>query len=553
MSMFETCSSTFRWPFDPVSVRHLVQGFNGLLGILALAFWSFAAPLTAAGQALPPPSQTTAITVGSKNFMESRLLAEMAAQLIEARTDITVHRRLGLAGTQVCFEALKNGAIDLYPEYTGTGLVTILGEEPRRTRREALNRVRAEFLRRWDLWWLSPLGFENAYALAVPRPVAERFHLRTFSDLAKVAPSLEAGFGYEFIERADGLPGLQRVYGMTFKHVRAMQQTLKYEAAASGAIDVLDVYTTDGRLAVYDFHVLEDDRHFFPPYDAALLVRGDALHRLPQLAPTLALLTNALDADLMRRLNFKLQEQQASVEDVAREALVETELIEADGHPRAARARAPHLGQYLWEQREALLGRTIEHLTLSGIALALGIALAVPVGLVLERRRRWAEPVIRLIGMSQTIPSIALLAFMIPVFGVGALPALIALWIYSLFPILRNTYSGLRDAAPSTVEAARALGMTEWQILSWVRLPLATPVIMAGIRTAAVLIVGTATLAAFIGAGGLGVPIVAGLQLADSTIILSGALPAAVLALIVDGVLALIERLVRPKGLERRP
>ena len=157
---------------------------------------------------------------------------------------------------------------------------------------------------------------------------------------------------------------------------------------------------------------------------------------------------------------------------------------------------------------------------------------------------------IRIIGMSQTIPSIALLAFMIPLFGVGTFPAIMALWIYSLFPILRNTYSGLRDAAPTVVETGRALGMTEWQILRSVRLPLAAPTIMAGIRTSAIWTIGTATLAAFIGAGGLGVPIVAGLQLADVNLILSGALPATILALAVDALLGWIEHVIKPRGLD---
>jgi osmoprotectant transport system permease protein len=153
------------------------------------------------------------------------------------------------------------------------------------------------------------------------------------------------------------------------------------------------------------------------------------------------------------------------------------------------------------------------------------------------------------VGATQTIPSIALLAFMIPLFGVGPLPAVVALWIYSLFPMLRNAYTGVRDAGPDAVPSARALGMTEGQVLRRIRLPLAAPVIMAGVRTAAVLTVGTATLAAFIGAGGLGVPIVSGLQLADTTVLLSGALPAALLALGVDGLLGLLERRLRPRGL----
>ena len=496
-------------------------------------------------------SSHKAIVVGSKNFMENRLLAEIFAQLIESRTQVSVKRRLGLAGTQVCFEALKTGAIDLYPEYTGTGLVTILGQDTSGNPRETLNRVRAEFLARWDLWWISPLGFENSYALALPRKRAQELNLRTISDLARVSSSMKAGLGYEFVQRTDGYPGLQERYGLEFKNIATMQQTLKYQATDSGNVDVLDVYTTDGRLAVYDFVVLEDDQQFFPPYEAAALVRGETLERIPQLGPTLTLLTNAVDAELMRKLNLRIQEQGEPLEQVAHDALRILGLMDTE-RSQSPSSRTESLGGYLWQNRSALLQRIVEHIGLAGMALCLGILLAVPLGLLLERRRTLAEPVIRFIGMSQTIPSIALLAFMIPLFGVGALPAIMALWIYSIFPIVRNTYSGLRDAAPTAVDAAKALGMTQWQTLSWVRLPLAAPVIMAGVRTSAVITVGTATLAAFIGAGGLGVPIVSGLQLADTTIILSGALPAAGLALIVDGVLGLIERWVRPKGLEAR-
>jgi osmoprotectant transport system permease protein len=186
---------------------------------------------------------------------------------------------------------------------------------------------------------------------------------------------------------------------------------------------------------------------------------------------------------------------------------------------------------------------------LSAISLAAAALVAIPFGLVLERRRRLAEPLVRVTGLLQTIPGIALLAFMIPLLGIGIIPALVALFIYSLYPIVRNTYSGVRDADPVAVNAAHALGMTPGQVLRLVRFPLAAPTIMAGVRTAAVINVGTATLAAFIGAGGLGEPIVTGLALSDTGLILSGAVPAAVLALLVDVALAACERGVRPKGL----
>ncbi len=499
---------------------------------------------------LPAFSQGDRIIVGSKNFMENKLLAEIFAQLIEARTDLSVERRLGLAGTQVCFEALRTGAIDLYPEYTGTGLVSILQQPPTGDSRTALNTVRSEFLKRWDLWWLNPLGFDNSYALAVPRSQTAGTPLRTISDLAAIASSLTAGFGYEFINRPDGLPGLQSRYGLSFQSVQAMQQTLKYQAAAAGEIDALDVYTTDGRLAEYDFVVLEDDQQFFPPYEASGLIRGATLAQHPELGGVLGLLTNAFDAETMRQLNYRLQEGGEPVEVVAHDALSALHLFVTEAAKTQPVSHQKGLSAYMWSKRTDLAGRTVEHLALAGLALGLGILLAVPLGLLLERHPAIAEPVIRGVGLTQTIPSIALLAFMIPVFGIGMLPAVMALWIYSLFPIVRNTYSGLRDAAPQAVAAARALGMTEWQILQWVRLPLAAPVIMAGVRTAGVITVGTTTLAAFIGAGGLGVPVVAGLQMANTTVILSGALPAAALALIIDGFLGKVETWIRPRGVQ---
>jgi osmoprotectant transport system permease protein len=216
--------------------------------------------------------------------------------------------------------------------------------------------------------------------------------------------------------------------------------------------------------------------------------------------------------------------------------------------PRARSVPQRSLAAYLWSRRASIAALTARHLLLVAVSLAAAILLALPLGLLLERARVSAEPVIRVVGLLQTIPGIALLAFMIPLLGIGVVPALVALFLYSLYPILRNTFTGVRDADPNAVDAARALGMTPGQVLRLVRLPLAAPVIMAGIRTAAVINVGTATLAAFIGAGGLGEPIVSGLALSDTRMILSGAIPAAALALVVDGGLGLVERVVRPGG-----
>ncbi|HKH43609.1 MAG TPA: glycine betaine ABC transporter substrate-binding protein [Thermoanaerobaculia bacterium] len=519
------------------------------VGLLLLLLFSFLLPA--------PTRAADRIVIGSKNFEESRLLAEMFAQLLEARTGLQVERRLGLAGTQVCFEALRTGAIDVYPEYTGTGLVSILSEKAGGDGRPhqpgaTLRRVRSEFLTRWDLWWLAPLGFENSWEIAVPQELAEREKLRTISDLARISGRLRGGFGHEFVGREDGLLGLERIYGLRFASVQPLQQALQYQAAGDRRIDAMDAYTTDARLLRYRLVVLEDDKGFFPPYDAAPLVRGATLARHPEVGAVLGLLAGAFDEDRMRALNFRLQEKGESEAVVARDALRELGLSNKEEAPSEDTRPAAGLLGTLLAERSAIGRRTLEHLTLSALALALGILVSVPLGLWLERTRRGAETVIRLLGLLQTIPSLALLAFFVPFLGIGIVPALVALWLYSLFPMVRNTYSGVRDADPRAVEAATALGMTPGQVLRQVRLPLAAPIILAGIRTAAVLTVGTATLAAFIGAGGLGEPIVTGLQLANTNLILSGAIPAAALALLVDGVLGLVEKALRPAGLEVR-
>ena len=519
--------------------------------VLALLTAIAMAPGLAHTQDVPSSSSDPApkIAIGSKNFEESRLLGEMFAQLLEERAGFEVERRFNLGGTQICLEALKTGAIDIYPEYTGTGLVSILGLPSSTDPAGVLNRVRQEFAERWDLVWLAPLGFENAYAIGIRDILAEEHNISTISGLATIAPELRAAFGFEFIEREDGLPGLSELYGLQFKEVRGLQQNLKYEAAGNDAVDVIDVYTTDGHILKYGLEVLRDDRRFFPPYAAAPLVRGETLRRHPEIGRMLGLLSGILDEERMRGWNLRLQEEAgATPEDVARDALVSLGLL-GDSLAEPTTRTGASLGSYMVANRKALSHRTLEHLGMVAASLALAVALAIPLGLWLERRRESAEWVIRAVGLLQTIPSIALLAFMIPLLGVGLKPAIAALFLYALLPVVRNTYTGVRDADPEAVSAAWALGMTQQQILRKIRLPLAIPVIMAGVRTAAVINVGTATLAAFIGAGGLGQPIVAGLQLSNNVVILSGAIPAALLALVVDASLAVVERWVRPRGL----
>ena len=508
------------------------------------------AGLTLSGLAAPKP-----VVVASKPFGESYLLAEMFAKLLEAR-GFEVERRLGLGATELAFQALRTGAIDLYPEYTGTGLTAILHEAPSADPRDAFNRVATEFARRWGIRWLPPLGFENTYAIAVRKETAERFHLRTLSDLARAAGNLTAGLTPDFIGRPDGLPGMRRAYGIEFNAVRALGPAVKYQALAAGKVDVIDGYGTDGFIARYDLAVLQDDRHFFPPYQAAALVGPRLQREAPAAVLALAELSGRLSEATMRRLNRRVEVDNEPVPAVAADALAELGLAgqQARAGDLAGTSAAPRqqrgadrgsLGAYLVAQAPTLARLTLRHLLLVAISLAAAVLMALPLGLLLERTPGAAETTIRAVGLLQTIPGIALLAFMIPLIGIGVVPALVALFLYSLYPILRNTYTGVRNADPDAVNAAVAIGMKPGQVLRHVRLPLAAPVIMAGIRTAAVINVGTATLAAFIGAGGLGDPIVAGLSLSDSRMILSGAIPAALLALAVDATLGLVEWAVK--------
>lgn len=516
--------------------------------------------LALAGAARAAHAQTTstepaAVVIGSKPFGESYFLTELFAQLLESR-GIAVERRPGLGATEIAFGALRTNAIDVYPEYTGTGLLAILHDSltdaMRADPRATFAQVSRESALRYGVRWLPPLGFQNGYAIAVRRETATRYSLRTLSDLARVGRELTAGFTNDFIGRADGLAGLSRTYGLMLRDVRPLAPAVKYTALAERAVDVIDGYSTDGLLSKYDLVTLDDDRHFFPPYEAAAVVSPRIARSRPDVIAVLSLLSARLDEARMRGYNRRVEVDHEPIAQVAASALRDMGLVATPAAGAAGgvtAAPAPGLLAYLWSRRAETARLTVRHLELVAVALLAASLVAVPLGLVLERARRSAEWVVGALGVVQTIPSIALLAFMIPLLGVGVKPALVALWLYALYPIARNTYTGVRDADPDAVEACEAMGATPAQRLLWVRLPLAAPIILAGIRTAAVITVGAATLAAFIGAGGLGEPIVTGLALADSRLVLSGAIPAALLALVVDGALSVVERTVTPAHL----
>lgn len=498
-----------------------------------------------------------AIVIGSKQDTEGRLLAEIMARLVEHRTDLVVERRLGLGGTAIVFGALRQGQIDLYPEYTGTGFTVLLErEDPVRDPLRCFLEVSREFEARWQLEWLAPFGFDNSYELAMAEDRAQALGVTRISDLIAHQDELVAAVSHEFLNRADGFPGLQAAYGLHIGDVRGMEHGLAYEAIEQGRVDLVDAYTTDGKLLRYRIRVLEDDRRFFPPYDAAPLVRAETLRRYPVLREVLADLAFTIDAARMRRLNHRVEEQGGAFGDVAEAFLREAGLVDGGAAAAASPGGSGDVGWLAYARSRAAITAelALEHLALTLAAVLLATLFGVPVGIALTRRPALAGPVLGFAGVLQTVPSLALLAFMIPIpgLGLGARSAVAALFLYALLPILRNTYTGIREVDPALVEAARAMGLRDREILRLVQLPLATRTLMAGVRTSTVISVGVATLAAFIGAGGLGDPIVTGLQLDDTRLILSGAVPAALLAVVVDVGLGRVERALEPRGLRAR-
>jgi len=526
-----------------------------LLGIAMVAVTltlelAFASSGMSGSAAQEPPAR---IAVGSKNFTEGAILGEIMTRLLQERTELDVVHRSGLGGTLIVFEALRSGEIDLYPEYTGTGWSTILGRTDQiESRLEAFLTVQREFREQYDMAWLSPFGLNNTYTLAMDPDRAEALGVRTISDLVERGEEVRASFSLEFLNRADGWLGLQSFYGLRLGDVRGMEHALAYEAVQTDAIDLIDAYSTDGKLLRFGLRVLEDDRGFFPPYNGAPLVREDVLQRHPEIRGLLEELAFRLPNERIMALNDAVETGAVSVEEVATTFLREEGLIE--GTP----ARVSTTGDrdqgflaFFFSRWRETLRLSLEHLQLTGFAVLLAVLLGVPLGIWITKHR-WAERFgLGAAGAIQTVPSLALLAFMIAIPGLGlsARSAIVALFLYALLPILRNTFTGIEGVDPQLVDAARGLGLTERQILTKVRLPIATRTILAGVRTATVISIGVATLAAFIGAGGLGEPIVTGLYLNDVRLIMAGALPATLLALFTDFLLGRLEKALTPRGL----
>jgi osmoprotectant transport system permease protein len=445
---------------------------------------------------------------------------------VDAAPPVPGRLRRELGGTRVVWDALQRGEIDVYAEYTGT-----LRRETLASLHLADDAALRTALEARGLEMSPPLGFNDTYAIGLRSSEAQRLGIRTISDLAK-HPELRFGFSNEFLSRGDGWPSLRDAYQLPQQDVRGLDHDLALRALANGAIDATDLYSTDADIQLLGLTVLEDDRHHFPEYQAVWLWRKDVA---PQVIAALERITGKISAVDMTAMNARVRGQREAEARVASDFLHERLGLATEAVTESRSAR-------LWQ-------RTREHLLLVFVSLFAAVLIALPLGIIAARRERVGQALLAVLGVIQTVPSLALLVFFIPLLGIGTWPALVALFLYSLLPIVRNAQAGLAAVPPELRESAEALGLPAPVRLWHIELPLAARSILAGIKTAAVINVGTATIGALIGAGGYGQTILTGIRLDDHALILEGAIPAAVLALALQGLFELAERFVVPRGL----
>ena len=475
-------------------------------------------------------SRADTIIIGSKKDPESHVLAEIAKRQLNNAGFADVQHQQGLGATGIVWSKLKSGDISAYPEYTATLSEEILKRKGGMTEAEIRAALRAQ-----GIGMTPPLGFDDNYALVMRKERAQKLGIAKISDL-KTHPELRVGPTSEFLNRSDGFKALCARYGLNFADVAALEHSIGYAKLRDDQIDLMECYTTDPEIAEYNLIVLDDDLHFFPVYKALYIYRLD----LPAKAQAAL---NALSGKISQAAIIDLNRQAKHITKASDYGVVAAKFFGAAA-VRDATNSAESTAHYILRQ-------TGVHLKLVGISLFLAILVGVPLGIAASRPGRLSAFILGVTGVVQTIPSLALLAFLIPVpyLGKGATTAIVALFLYSLLPIVRNTVTGLQDIPPALRESAAALGLEPWAQMRQVFLPIASRTILAGIKTSAIINVGTATLAAFIGSGGLGEPIQSGLSINNNALILQGAIPAAALALLVQAGFDLLDRLLIPRGL----
>lgn len=498
----------------PISICHLA--------LLALCFFA------AYARPAPASAGSPEIRIGSKQFTESVIVGEIVTQVVKHAGGRVEHRQ-ELGGTRVLWDALVKGEIDIYPEYTGTLSQEIFAGRQIRDE-EGLRRALAGY----GILMSHSLGFNDNYAIGMRKEVSDRLAIRKISDL-RHHPELAFGFSNEFMDRSDGWPGLRARYRLPQQKVFGLQHDLAYRGLASGAIAATDLYTTDAEINYYGLRTLADDLHYFPVYTAVILYRKDLEKRAPQAVAALSRLSGRISEAEMISMNEQAKIRKIPERSIAADFLAK-ELVPAEA------VQLESAAERVWRH-------TKEHLVLVALSLCAAILVGIPVGIIAAKRPTLGQLLLAGAGVIQTIPSLALLVFLIPLLGIGVAPTIMALFLYSLLPIVRNSHGGLTRIPQEIRESAEALGLPPGRRLLLVELPMASREIVAGIKISAVINIGTATLGALIGAGGYGQPILTGIRLDNPGLILEGAVPAAVLALLVQGVFELAELVVVPKGL----
>lgn len=480
--------------------------------------------------------QRATLKVASKQFTESVILGEVIRQRASA-AGVDCDHRHQLGGTRVLFNALLGGDIDIYPEYTGTITHELLPD----MKGTSVERLRAALANR-GVAMTDPLGFNNTYAIGVLRSTAEKYDLTSVSDL-RDHPRLRFGFTNEFMDRGDGWPSLRRHYSLDNVDVRGLDHDIAYQALATGGIDVTDLYATDAKILKYDLMVLDDDLKHFPVYDAVILYRAEVGERFPRVVSALSRLAGKIPAEKMIELNAAVELDGRTESSVAGSFLTDELGVDSDVDRESL--------------ADEIVRLTREHLFLVCTSMFAAILIALPLGIVAAKSAKLGQPILGLVGIIQTIPALALLVLLMKPLtlvglpGIEAPPAIVALFLYSLLPIVRNTCVGIQSIPRHLTESAEALGLPAGAKLRLIELPLAMRTILAGIKTAAVINVGFATLGALIGAGGYGQPILTGIRLQNYGLIMRGAIPAAALALLVQGGFELVDRWIVPASLRQ--
>lgn len=491
---------------------------------------------------IPTSIQESGVKIGSKKFTESVILGEMIAGVVRSTDSVATHYQ-ELGGTRLVFNALVKGEIDAYPEYTGTIVQEIFAGQTIENDAQLRAALAEE-----GISMSQPLGFNNTYAIGMLKPRAAELGVERISDLGR-HPNMKLGVSNEFIDRGDGWKALKRHYGLSLENVKGLDHAIAYRQLSSGSIDAIDVYSTDAKIKSLDLAILLDDREFFPRYDAVVLYRSDLTIRFPAVVAELAKLEARISEPTMSELNLRVEGVDRQTENFVANEFLQTQL------GLDVKINAPE------SDFVSIMKRTVEHLDLVRRSLIPAILFGIPIGIFAHRSAFVGQIVLGLIGILQTIPALALLVLVMPIvtvigartIGAGSLSAVVALFLYSLLPIVRNTFAGLQGIESQYTESAQALGLSTTYRLFHIEMPLAMRSIIAGIKIAAVMNVGFAALGALIGAGGYGQPILTGIRLDSMNLILQGAIPAAVLAVVVQLAFEVVEQWVVPKGLRLKP